>query len=209
MGKEVTAAVITGICTLIIGFFGASQYYQEQNVIVNIAGEQMTVTTEKYQALEEQIIALQNELKSYKDGSVSKPTQPSATSKKNHYLIYALEPYSKSYCEKVTDGSMKMAGKTYNNGISLGTSYINGEVLYNLEGKYTSLSGIIGYLDTGGSNNQNVEFWGDDILLETIPVIEKDLPKDFSVDISGVRKFMIKTERGSTDPIGLAEVVIK
>ena len=79
---------------------------------------------------------------------------------------------------------MKMGGNKYNNGFKLG------RIL-------------------GDEDNTTVEFWGDDNLIASQVVKSRDLPKEFSVDLTGIKKFEIRIADGIRYPVDFAEVKLK
>ena len=88
-----------------------------------------------------------------------------------------------------------MGGVKYYNSISIRT---NGYGLYNLNGKYSSLSGQIGALDGHGSI-KTVQFFCDGILRKEIEVQSGALPVDFTIDLTGVLQMKIAGYYGPTN----------
>ena len=62
---------------------------------------------------------------------------------------------------------------------------------FNLQGKYSTISGLIGFEDYK-SVNTLVDFYGDDKLLKTLTLLEGDLPQDVILNVKGIKKFEIK-----------------
>jgi len=210
MSNSVKAAIITGVFSLlagVIGTLGMSSVFN-QNITVNLNGEAVTVTPEKYRDLIDENERLKSELKESNSGD--KVQNKSTSVRKSDYLVYNIEPYSSSMSfEKIIDESMKMGGNKYNNGFKLGRILGDEFATYNFDGKYTELSGLIGFEDPGDEDNTTVEFWGDDNLIASQVVKSRDLPKEFSVDLTGIKKFEIRIADGIRYPVDFAEVKLK
>lgn len=195
MSDTLKAAVITGIITLVVGFFGGrTMLSNQQNLTIQVDGQSVTVTPQKYQELQESVRTLteeNNRLKAMREDSSAEVVSGQAVMNKKNYLVYLLEPYAQKGYTKVTDNSMKIAGKEYTDGFQLKTGYTTANCIFNLEGKYTSVSGIIGCDDDNEEETVAVEFFGDNVLIDTIVVEKNELPGTFSVDVTGVSKFEI------------------
>ena len=209
MSNSVKAAIITGVFSLfagVVGTLGMSSVLN-QNITVNLNGETVAVTPEKYRDLIDENERLKSELKENSSGD--KAQDKPASVKKSDYLVYNMEPYSSERYEKIIDESMNMGGSKYNNGFKLGGSYGAGFATYNFDGNYTELCGLIGYEDPGIEDDITVEFWGDDNLIGTQVVKGRDLPQEFSVDLIGISKFEINIARGIKYSVNFAEVELK
>ncbi len=110
------------------------------------------------------------------------------------YLGQQIEAYQTdgAYEETVT-----MGGESYLNGLSFnrysGTRY----AYYNLNGMYTSISGMYGMEDgTSDDKERTINFYGDGRLLESITVRGGELPKNFVVNITGVAQLKIEAADG-------------
>ena len=210
MSNTVKAAIITGVFSLlagVIGTLGMSSVFN-QNITVNLNGEAVTVTPEKYRTLIDENERLKSELKEsdLNSKAQSKPVDDG----KSNYLVYKIEPYSSSMgFKKIIDESMKMGGNKYNNGFKLGYALGDEFATYNFDGKYTELSGLIGFEDPGSGDDATVEFWGDDVLLASQVVKSRDLPREFSVDLTGIRKFEIRIDERIRYSVNFAEVKLK
>ena len=69
---------------------------------------------------------------------------------------------------------------------SIGTGY------YNLNAKYSQLSGMYGPSDIDRAENDlKISFYGDNRLIKTLDFKKSDMPKDFSVDLTGVLQLRI------------------
>jgi len=106
----------------------------------------------------------------------------------NAYLGKDIKPYQTyemlSYPD---DGSFKMAGVSYVNGVSNRNRHVDvGKAYYNVDGQYANLSGIYGPVDGTTSGGRNINIYGDGKLLTKLPSQARNSPKSFSVDITGV-----------------------
>ena len=63
---------------------------------------------------------------------------------------------------------------------------------YNLNKKYSKISGKIGYMLQNDNSNSEItwdaEIYADDVLIYTCPVSSKEPPTDFAIDVTGVTK---------------------
>jgi hypothetical protein len=105
---------------------------------------------------------------------------------------YPPHPYPNSDSSRA-----KMGGEEYDGYIIFtsrsGSTNIVNTAYFNFAGRYTSLTGIIGRLDTAGAvTNSTVKFYGDGTLIETIAVNGASLPKRFSLNITGVNQLIIE-----------------
>jgi len=90
--------------------------------------------------------------------------------------------------------SVKMAGVEYTNALLIHTK--GGNLLYNLNGKYTQLSGIIGHRDGGYLSDKStticsVEIWCDGVLRKKFDLTGDAYPEEFTVDLRGVLQLKI------------------
>ena len=229
MNSKVKVALIAGACTIIASIvtaFGTASVIQNQNAVtVNINGETLSVTLDEYQkmynalkkdndslATENQI--LKNEVPS-DNNSKSNVTTEVRTDKayigEQISAYYHNSTFYKEYSSLDTE-SFSMGKQPYTRGFTIGASENYGVAYYNLDGKYTSLSGLVGNLD---DVNQSATYgvYGDDTLLATIEVTGAALPKAFSADVTGVRQLKIVCENKNTFisgfKVGFADVVLE
>ena len=143
------------------------------------------------------------------------PTEP--TPPQSFNLVDTIPPYNTettstyydSYYPSTGNKSIKMGGKTYKNAIMLSSSG-TAKIYFNLEGKYTTLTGIVGHIDEMSKDNTVVNVYGDGKLLRSFDVPAGGLPTAFSVDVSGVSNFMVEASGlYAYNSIGMAELVVK
>ena len=121
------------------------------------------------------------------------------TGESQKVLTEVMPPFTKSKvrvtAKKGDNQSVKLAGKEYNNGISFESFLIgqDGFANFNLEGKYTNLTGLLG-LDEA-EHEVKVDFVGDGKLLKSFTIIGGQLPVDVNLDVTGVRLLEIKFEK--------------
>lgn len=102
-------------------------------------------------------------------------------------FIDGLEPYEGGdrYTTKYGDAK-EIAGKLYDHWLKPSTMY------YNLEGKYKKIT-FQAYYDY----DTTIRFLGDnDTALSTIEIEAKELPKTYTVDVTGVQRLVIKSATG-------------
>ncbi len=113
-------------------------------------------------------------------------------------LMEIMPPFSTTRVDKYTKDTayrnkLPLAGKVYNNGILFDSWADKGQANFNLEGKYTNLTGLLG-ADTAGIKVK-VDFVGDGNLLQSFDVISGQLPINVNLDVTGVRLLEINFER--------------
>lgn len=87
-----------------------------------------------------------------------------------------------------------LAGKDYDLGMeTVGFYSAEHFALFNLEGKYNLLTGIVG-IDAFNETPVTVKFLGDDKVIHEMKVKGGDLPKDFAIDVSNVHKLEIRID---------------
>lgn len=125
-----------------------------------------------------------------------------------------LSPFFKkgSYYSLEVNKSMKMAGKEYLKGYSIGrysTLKSNDlQLSFNLEGKYTKITGLIGLDDSNNLSDSDIKFLVDDKPLTTITLAAGSMPQTFNLDVTGAIKLDIVVPDGNSS-INLANVMIK
>ena len=146
------------------------------------------------------------------------------------YLVETIECYkaenlwlldSKEY--------IKMSGKSYRHAIYTQQSDIVGSMFnnaysanafYNLDSRYSQLSGIVGSIDFSGSGtigkqdggqvyDAEITIWGDEREITTISLSSNDAAKDFNVPISGVKILEFRVKCGGNSKVGIAEIQIR
>ena len=101
-----------------------------------------------------------------------------------------------------TDRNIPIAGVKYYHGVAngdwggvWGNRPSSGTVVagyYNLNSQYSQLSGMYGPCDDGAADECKISFYGDGRLIRTFEFKKNDMPKDFSVDLSGVLQLKIE-----------------
>lgn len=96
----------------------------------------------------------------------------------------------KKYQGRASEETVTMGGQKYTNGINFGWCE---DAYYNLNGLYTSISGMYGMEDgTRDDYEAIINFYGDGRLLDSITVRGGQLPKNFAVNVSGVAQLKIE-----------------
>ncbi len=110
------------------------------------------------------------------------------------YLGQQVEAYQKD--SSVYEGTYKMGGQDYVNSLRIKSEGRN--AFYNLNGLYTSISGVYGMEDGTSEDSESIiTFYGDGRQLQSIVVKGGELPKNFAVNVSGVAQLKIEYTSGS------------
>lgn len=120
---------------------------------------------------------------------------------------------SYSYRHAIYSQQSDLAGSMFNNAYSA-------NAFYNLDGKYSQLSGIAGHIDFSGSGtigmndggrvyDAEITIWGDDEEIITIPLLSTDPAKDFNVSIEGVKILEFQIKCSGNSKVGIAEIQIR
>jgi hypothetical protein len=151
------------------------------------------------------------------------PTAPTTPAASTVNLIDTMEPYAYTDLGNYVDyvlwyqtagaSSLTLAGEEYKNALMLQESPATTYASFNLDGKYSQISGKVGMSDAGGRYEDDppvvLNIYGDDKLLQGIEIKMGALPVDLSVNVSGVKalKFEIapQTLYRATN-IGLVEL---
>lgn len=124
---------------------------------------------------------------------------------------------------------MKINGKSYRHAIfsqqsdltgSMFNSAYSANAFYNLDGKYSQLSGIAGHIDFSGSGtigmndggrvyDAEITIWGDNEEISTITLLSADPAKDFNVSIKGVKILEFQIKCSGNSKVGIAEIQIR
>ena len=219
------ATIIAAICGLIVGVlgaFGATTVLNNQNVVtVNVNGQEVSVSPDEYQNLYDNLKKEYDDLLQ-KYQSVSDNVSHEDNSNAGNSSVAKesdcigdkiLAYYSNSYYKEfaLTDGeTFSMAGKKYMVGFTI-CAQSDAEAVYNLDGKYETLSGLVGTLDGIGENAVYC-IYGDGVLLNTIEVIGAAIPQEFNVNVKDVKQLRIISTGNAMHygpNVGFANVILK
>lgn len=103
------------------------------------------------------------------------------------YLLDVCPPYQTSYYSQPT--SFKMAGVTYTNGFRIQDG---GYALFNLNGRYDTLSFTLGHDDSGNMTDAKFNIFLDGKLVEEIEVSCNELPKSYTIALNGALQLRIE-----------------
>lgn len=127
------------------------------------------------------------------------------------YLGDQLKSYSKSAWikEYPKDGNFNMGGKRYTRGLQYFMKMVDSQqVYYNLDAQYTTLSGLYGPTDDASyDRNGTVNIYGDGKLLGSFEAKNGDLPKEFSLNVTGVLQLEIEFEGASS--FAMADIALQ
>lgn len=95
-------------------------------------------------------------------------------------------------------GSILIAGQSYNHGIA--DSYIfGGTLLFNLDAKYSCISGLYAKTDDARPESGTIQFYDEnDRLLGALELEADMLPREFSIDVTNVLQLRIEMSGGFT-----------
>lgn len=162
------------------------------------------------------------------------PNSQALTEKKNNitpkYLVDAVECYKAENLWRLDSReSIKMSGKSYRHAIFSQSSDVVGSMFnnsysanafYNLDGRYSQLSGVVGHIDFSGSGtigvndagqvyDAEITIWGDDTEIYTIVLSSNDAAKEFNVTVVGVKILEFQIKCGGNSKVGIAEIQIR
>ncbi|MCD7804378.1 MAG: protein kinase [Oscillospiraceae bacterium] len=123
------------------------------------------------------------------------------------YVGKDISPYTSSYYKEY-DGSSSfyMGGVAYQYGFTAVPAYTT--AMFNLNGEYDYISGLAGSVD-GYMKSATFNFVGDGRVLGTVEITGGELPKEFTIDVSGVNQLTIQRVDGTNTSysVGFANVV--
>ena len=129
------------------------------------------------------------------------------------YLLDVCTPYEKSgYTAYVNGENKTMSGQGYTNGFSFsGYKYDSKYAIFNIGGQYTELSFFIGHIDGEDMGYGKFKIYCDGVLSKEFTVNPDDLPKKFTLDLTGVKQLKIEMVEQETRYTGylFANVAIK
>lgn len=94
-----------------------------------------------------------------------------------------LKPYYSNLIY-LTNQAMTMAGTSYSKGYEVTAGIIEGKFSYSLEGKYTSISGVMGLADSANRSDATLAVYGDDTLITTYTIKAGELPSKFNINVT-------------------------
>ncbi len=108
------------------------------------------------------------------------------------YLLSVCEPYaSKSYTAYVNGETFKSGGTSYTNGFTIGWE---GNASYNLDADYSTLAFTLGHVDGTDRYDTVVKVYCDGVLKAEYSVKADDLPKRYTIDVTGVSQLQFVCE---------------
>lgn len=138
------------------------------------------------------------------------------TGEVNVALTEIIKPFSKNNAKIIAKNGDKkkftLGGKEYNNGLLFDSYYEKqGHANFNLEGKHTSLTGLLG-ADQEGTTIK-VDFIADGNLIQSYDIISGQLPVFVNLNVTGVRLLEMKFERidgkSLNTKTGFADIFVK
>lgn len=136
--------------------------------------------------------------------------EPPKNADGNYYLVGVAPPYEvddlKTYLQ-IDGQSFMMAGKMYSNGVTL--NYDKAYGLFNLDGKYQTLSFILGHVDKTNMKSSVISFFVDGQEIKSIEVLPEDMPYNVTIPLNGGSQLKILQTCSGRVGLGLAEIVGK
>ena len=140
---------------------------------------------------------------------VPEPTSIPATQRLIDVLPpYAVDSLSVKYYPTTMTGSTKLGGIVYKNSLDIRVGAAPISASFNLDGKYTTLTGIIGTIDNQ-YRDATVNFYLDGTVTKTMEIIGGALPQSFSLDVKNVKNLKIEHAGTNGGTVGLAELWIR
>ncbi len=107
------------------------------------------------------------------------------------YLLDVCPPYETAeYAGYINGERITMAGNTYTNAFTLTD---DAYALFNVGSQYTSLKFLVGHCDGTKMYESTIKVYCDGILKTELKINAEDLPKNVSVDITGVKQIKIES----------------
>ena len=103
--------------------------------------------------------------------------------------------------------SFRMGGVTYQNGVRFGGRVFVGWARYNLNGEYSRLTGIIGavvLVSNSGNHDGVLEVYHEGVFKEEIPVSNGMIPREISINVSGVNHLELRLKINMYNPTDFA-----
>lgn len=124
------------------------------------------------------------------------------------YLMDVCPPYRTQQYDEYTlvnGKSFSMSGKKYTNGFFISNNWgTGGYAIFNLNGKYNSITLELGPVDGHTGNDSEVNFFVDDKLVKSYTVNQQDLSKKVTIPLKGGMQLKIEklTHYGVTTGFG-------
>lgn len=129
------------------------------------------------------------------------------------YLMEVCPPYRTQQYDEFTLSNGKtfsMSGTKYTNGFFISNNWgTGGYAIFNLNGKYDSITLDLGPVDGHGGNDSEVKFFVDDKLVKSYTINEQDMSKRVTISLKKGMQLKIEklTHYGVT--IGFGNIVVK
>lgn len=204
MKKEVKAALITGICTILASVIaivplwkageksGAQKVEVDNQAIINSRYDEGYSVGYEAGYEKGRTDSINNNSESQGGDATNIGTENQAYLGEN---VRAYQVGGNDFEEySISDSnSISISGVKYYRGI-IATNHGGGPGwgIYNLHGQYKKLTGIIGHVDESAMHNGYVRFYGDGELLRECELTADSLGADFSLDISNVKQLKIE-----------------
>ena len=130
------------------------------------------------------------------------PEPPPPPEPEDRPFLQTVPPYERRNMS--TLDTVNLAGTMFTNAIA--SSGAGGGAgsrfqMHNLNGEFTTLSGTIGRIDGSNRNSGTIVFTGDGRILESFDIGVDDMPREISVDVTGVRQLRIDIVPAGRTPL--------
>ena len=122
------------------------------------------------------------------------------------YLMDVCPPYETG---AISEDGFYMAGKKYTHGFSAWW-YEDDVAFFNLNGKYSELSCVIGHVDGWGDRDKTVTFYVDGKEIKEVDIRAGEMPQTVYVPLNYGLQLKIRTNvNGQNYEVGIGEITVK
>ena len=210
----------------------SNHYYQTNNnsMTINLDGEKVVVTADKYEelireneSLEKDKTSLESENQELEkdievlrtvDAEANQDIKDAEALSTTENLMTVCPPYEVKTPVLFTDkDSFKMGGETYNNGFTYGAPGPAEEyyILFNLDGKYSSINFDFGHVDGSGMNDCILMVYLDGEYVDTLEKKSDELVTNETIELKGARQMKMCFDTGGAGNFadyGLANIKV-
>jgi len=178
---------------------------------------QLNVLKAKYDNVIEINSSLQSELGQYQDvpnifnPDIDIPVSTSTAPTPMFEVVPAYEKQNYNEYTKKSGESFSMAGVKYNEGCTwVSGFYVDSYSLYNLNGEYNLIKGLIGHVDGSPIKEATIQIYLDGVLYEEITIAGSTYPYELEIVVTNINQLkIIRPGTSSDSSIGFANVTIE
>lgn len=112
----------------------------------------------------------------------------------SYFLLDVCPPYDGEVYRE--DNTVNMSGKTYFSSLTFG---FQGFALFNLNGKYDTLSFDVGHIDGARMNSETFTIYLDGERVFTVEVAPESMPEHYEIPLNGALQMKIESDNTSLD----------